>query len=45
MPVISAIKKHFLLYPICYKIIIEPLNKKISNNDFVKCLKNKFIER
>jgi len=45
MPVISAIKKHFLLYPICYKMIIEPLDKKISINDFVKCLKNNFIER
>ena len=41
MPVITAIKKHFFLYPICYKLIIEPLNKKISINDFIKRIKNK----
>ncbi len=39
MPVITAIKKHFFLYPICYKLIIEPLTKKISINDFIKCIK------
>ena len=41
MPMITAIKKHFLLYPICYKFVIEPLSKKISINDFIKCIKNK----
>ena len=38
---ITAIKKHFLLYPLCYKFVIEPLNKKISLKDFIKCIKNK----
>jgi hypothetical protein len=41
MPMITAIKKHFLLYPICYKFVIEPLNIKISLKDFIKCIKNK----
>jgi hypothetical protein len=41
MPMITAIKKHFLLYPICYKFVFEPLNKKISLKDFIKCIKNK----
>ncbi len=40
MPMITAIKKHFLLYPICYKFVIEPLNKKISIIDFLKYIKN-----
>ena len=38
---ITTIKKYFLLYPICYKFIIEPLNKKISISDFIKLIKNK----
>ena len=41
MPVITGIKKHFFLYPICYKLVIETLSKKISINDFIKRIKNK----
>lgn len=40
MPVITAITKHFFLYPICFKIVIEPLNKKISIKNFLKYIKN-----